>query len=157
MALYFPQDVKPVLLYQGAANAVACDYISLKNVMKFWFLVTHTGANDTDLVLTVKEATSVAGGSVQTIGRTVQIWLDADAGTTSDTLVRQTDATGYTIDPATQDGVQIVFQIDPAYLSAGFDCVNLGDSGGHASNICTIHAICEMNFQMATPLTVITD
>ena len=156
MALKFPQDVKPVLLFQGAANAVACDYISLKNVMACWLLVTHTGANDTDLVLTVKEASDVAGTGVQTIGRTVPIWLDADAGTTSDTLVRQTDATGY-IDPAVQNGVQIVFQIDPSYLSAGFDCINLGDSGGHASNICTIHAICEMNFQMATPLTVITD
>ena len=95
MALKFPQDVKPVLLFQGAANAVACDYISLKNVMACWLLVTHTGANDTDLVLTVKEASDVAGTGVQTIGRTVPIWLDADAGTTSDTLVRQTDATGY--------------------------------------------------------------
>lgn len=155
--LKFPQDVKPVLLYQGAANAVACDYISLKNVNMAWILVTHTGANDTDLVLTVKEASDVSGTGVQTIGRSIPIWLDADAGTTSDLLVRQTDGTAVTIDPATQNGVQIVFQIDPTYLSAGFDCVNLGDSGGHASNICTIHAICEMAHQQASPLTVITD
>jgi len=157
MAYKFPQDAKPVLLFQGAANAVDCDYISLKNVNACWIIVTHAGSNDTDLTLTVKEASAVAGTSAQTIGRSVPIWLDADAGTTSDTLVRQTDGTAITIDPATQNAALVVFQIDPSYLSAGFDCITLADSGGHASNTVSVLALCEMRQQQATPLTVITD
>lgn len=155
--LNIPQDVKPVILSLTAANAVACDYISMKNVQMAWLVVMHTGANDTDLTLTLKEATDVSGTSAQTFATAVDWWLDADAGTTSDTLVRQTAATGITIDPATQNGVVAVFKIDPTKLSAGFDCVTFADSGGHGSNFCCVYALCQMREAQATPATVITD
>ena len=56
-----PQQLKPVLLFSGAANAVTCDTVSLKNVLKFWWLIFHAGANDTDLVLTPTSPFAVAG------------------------------------------------------------------------------------------------
>ena len=58
--MHISQTHKIVQLYQGAANAVACDVVSLKNFHRGAIVVTHTGSADTDLVLTVKEATAVA-------------------------------------------------------------------------------------------------
>lgn len=133
-----PEELKVVLCYQGAANAVACDVVSMKNFHKGWFKVVHTGANDTDLILSLYEATNVAAGTNAAVTTACPNWLDADAGTTSDVLAAQTDAYTITIDPATQNGVVWIIEVDPAILSDGYDCVYLGDSGGHASNICTI-------------------
>jgi len=153
----FPQGVKPVLLFQGAANAVACDVVSCKNLNKVWFLVTHTGANDTDLTLQLTEATDVAAGTNAAVTKACPIWRDIDAGTTSDTPVRATDDDNVVIDPATMNGYVAIIEWDPAKHTAGYDCIYLVDTGGHASNTCTIHAICEMKRTQATPETVITD
>ena len=138
MPFSLAEELKIVACYQGAANAVACDVVSMKNFAKGWFIVYHSGANDTDLVLTVKIATDVAAGTNATIGTACRIWKDVDAGTSSDVLAADTAATGYTIDPATENGVILVFEIDPATFTSGYDCVYLGDSGGHASNVCSI-------------------
>lgn len=153
----FPSNYKTVLLYQGAANAVSCDVVSMKNFHRGWFLVTHTGANDTDLVLSLYQATDVAAGTNAAVTTTQPNWLDADAGTTSDVLVAQTAAYTKTIDPATENGVVWVLEVDPAILTAGYDCVYLGDSGGHANNICTIHFIGEPRYKQASLPAAITD
>lgn len=152
-----PEVIPPTVLYQGAANAVACDTVSFKNLIRGWFVVIHTGANDTDLVLTLKEATDVASGTNQTVQKDAQRWQDLDAGTTSDVLARIADGTGFTIDPATMNGVVLVFEWDPSRFSEGYDCAFLGDSGGHASNVCTILFFGLRKDQQKTPLTVITD
>ena len=99
--LTLPQQLKPVLLFSGAANAVTCDTVSLKNVLKFWWLIFHAGANDTDLTLTPTQATDVASATNKATTTTHRIWTDLDAGTTSDTLVQRTAAASLTIDPAT--------------------------------------------------------
>ena len=136
--MHISQTHKIVLLYQGAANAVSCDTVSMKNFHSGAIVVTHTGSADTDLTLTVKEATSVAGASVQTVANNVDIYADTDAGTSSDVLVRQTSAKTYTIDTGVAPNQVVVFEIDPDALSAGFDCVSLDDSGGNASNVVNI-------------------
>jgi hypothetical protein len=154
-----PLGIKPVLLYQGAANAVACDVMSMKNVKRAWFVVIHTGANDTDLTLQLQEATDVAAGTNQAIAVPCPIWRDNDAGTTSDGLVLQTADDNIVIDPATQNGVVAVIEWDPAKHDHvdGYDCIYLADSGGHASNDVTILGLCEMKYQGDSTPTVITD
>lgn len=152
------ENLKITLLNSNtAANAVACDVVSMKNFHKGWFLVHHTGTNDTDLVLTIKEATDVAAGTNQTVPAAQRIWFDVDAGTTSDTLVEQAAATGLTIDPATQAPMVAVIEWDPSDHTAGYDCVYLGDSGGHASNFCTIWFLGAMRYPQATPVSSIID
>lgn len=136
--MHISQTHKIVQLYQGAANAVSCDIVSLKNFHRGAIVVTHTGSSDTDLVLTVKEATAVAGTGAQTVANNVDIYADVDAGTSSDVLVRQTAAKTYTIDTGVAPNQVVVFEIDPDALSAGFDCVYLDDSGGNASNVVNI-------------------
>lgn len=129
---------KITMLYQGAANAVACDVVSMKNFHHGAFVVIHTGAADTDLVLSLYEATTVAAGTNQAITTAVPLYVDADMGTSSDTLVRLTDDYDYTIDTGVSATQMVVFEVDPSILSDGYDCVYLSDSGGNASNTCTI-------------------
>lgn len=137
--LNFPEECKVILCNQSAANAVTCDTVSMKNFLKGWFVVIHTGATDVDLTLTLTEATDVASGTNQTLPRNTRIWRDNDVGTTSDVIARvATDATAITIDPATQNGVVAIIEVDPAQLSAGYDCVYLADAGGSAADTCTI-------------------
>jgi len=148
--LTLPQQIKPVLLFNGAANAVVCDTVSLKNVLKFWWLIFHAGANDTDLVLTPTQATDVASGTNKATSAVHRIWKDIDASTTSDTLVAQTDAASLAIDPATQNPVVAVIEVDPGQhldREGGYDCVYLADSGGHASNTCQIFGLALMKDQ----------
>lgn len=158
----FPGEFKLVLggsvLPIQAANALSIgDYICMKNVNKAWAVITHVGANDTDMVLKFNEATDVAGSGAADMTKTVPIWSDIDAGTGSDTLVRQTDAATYTIDPATMNPVMVVMEFDPSKFSAGFDCVALKATGGHGSNNVHVLWILEMRYKGIPFPTVITD
>ena len=141
MAFTFPEDCHITNLYTGAANAVACDIISLKNAHKCWIMFHHTGSSDTDLVLTLNEATDVAGGTSAAITVACPIWVDGDAGSASDTLVRGTDTYAYTINTG-DNPIQLgVWEIDPTIFSDGYDCLKITDSGGNASNVVSIFAI----------------
>ena len=136
----------------SAADALleTADWISLKNVHKALVWVKHSGVNATNLVLKLQEATNVAGGSADDIATTFPIWADVDAGTGSDTLVRQTDAATFTISPATQGSALVCFEVDPArLLSAGFDCIRLASTGGHGSN--NVVAWYELEYRYAGP------
>lgn len=158
----FPEQIKPVLLYSGAANAVDCDAISLKNVSKFYWHVHHTGTTDTDLTLTMTQSTDVAKSGAKATSTTHRIWRDNDAGTTSDTLVAQTAAATFVIDPATQAPVNGWIECDPTQhldVANGYDCVYLADSGGNAANTCVIYgyAIMKNAGSLALSTSIITD
>jgi hypothetical protein len=153
------ENLKVVLLSNhAAATASVFDVISCKNAHKVWFVVHHSGANNTDATYTLTEYTAV-GGSASTVTETCPIWLDADAGAASDTLVRQTDAAAVVIDPATQNPVLFVMEWDPAKHTAGYDCITLvlGGAGGHASNIVSAYALIAERYPQATPPSAIID
>ncbi len=153
-----PEQCKIVFLYNGAANAVACDYICCKNAHMVWFLIFHAGSNDTDLTLGLQEGVDVAAtGGASAVTDTFPIWKDVDPGTTSDTLVRQTDAASLVIDPATQNPVLAIFQWDPAKHAPGYDCISVSDSGGHASNTVQILAFILERYQADQPPSAIID
>lgn len=156
-AFSIPEGVNIVKLYQGVADAVACDVVSMKNFHKGWFVIIHTGAADTDLTLALYEATDVAAGTNAAVTTTVPIWADTNMGTSSDTLVRQTDAYSYTIDTGLYPNQLVVMEIDPAILSSGYDCVYLADTDGNASNTCTILFLGQSRFPQASLPTAITD
>ena len=144
------ENIKIAKLYQGAANAVDCDVVNMELYNHGAFVVFHSGANDTDLILSLYEASSVTPSNTAAITTAVPIYIDADAGTSSDVVAATTAAYTYTIDPATQNGVMLIFEIDPTILSAGKNCVYLADSGGHGSNTCTILWIGEPTEKGAT-------
>jgi hypothetical protein len=156
MSFTFPEQCKIVKLYQGAANAVASDVVSMKNANKAWIVVIHTGAADTDLVVSLAEHTAV-GESAVAITDTFPIWVDADMGTSSDALARQTDAANYTINTGVSANQMVVMEWDPAKFSAGYDCLSLADSGGNASNTCTAFVVLDMRYKADQPPATITD
>jgi len=154
-----PENFKIVRVQQTvAANAFTMsDYICCKNAHKVWFLINHAGSTDTDITFALNEATDVAAATNAAVTATFPIWEDADAGTSSDTLVRQTDAASLVIDPATEGASLSVFEWDPAKHTSGYDCIAVSGSGGNASDTVTIIAIIEERYQQATPPTAITD
>lgn len=154
---FFPEEYKIVELSpRTAANAVASDYVSLKNVVRGWFLVLHYGANDTDLTLTPKQATDVAGTGVKATSAVHRIWVLDDPTTSFDDWVEAAAAANYAIDPATQNPCYLLIEVDPAIhldVNGGFDCVILDDSGGHASNHAVVLFIAAMKEQGERVLT----
>jgi hypothetical protein len=156
MGFTFPEQCKIVNLYQGAANAVASDVVSMKNANKAWVCVIHTGSSDTDLAVSLAEHTAV-GQSAVAITDTFPIWVDADMGTSSDALVRQTDAYSYTIDTGVSGNQMVVMEWDPAKFSAGYDCLSLADSGGNASNVVSAFVVLDMRYKADQPPAAITD
>lgn len=154
-----PENCKLVIMDAPClANAISADYICCKNAHKVWFVVQHYGGGgDTDLVLSLTEATNVAAGTTSAVTATFPIWVDVDAGTASDALVRQTDAYNYTIDTGAGADCLLVFEWDPAKHTAGYDCVTLTATGGNASNYVSLLAVMAERYQQATPPTAITD
>jgi hypothetical protein len=142
----------------AAANAFTMsDYICTKNLKRVVFIVSHAGANDTDLTIGLDEATAVAAGTHAAVTATVPIARDIDHGTSSDTLVRATDAASFVIDPATMGSIVLVMEWDPAKHTSGYDCIAVSGSGGHGSNTVTIFALGEAKYEQASLPTVITD
>lgn len=133
------ETIKITKCYQGAANAVSCDVINMENFTRGAFVITHTGSSDTDLALSLYEATTAAAGTNAAITTAVPIYADLDMGTSSDTLVRQTDAYAWTVDTGNYPNQMAVIEVDPAILSAGYPFVYLTAANGNASNTCTIH------------------
>lgn len=141
-----------------AANALDCDIISCKDAHKIWFVISHySGGGDTDLVLSLVESTDVAGSTTTAVTATFPIWSDANAGTTSDTLVKQTDAASYTIDTGAGTDYLVVIEWDPAKHSSGYDCIKLSHSDGNASNVVNALAIIATRYPQGTPPAAITD
>lgn len=154
-----PENYKIVTAAPTAAgNAVAYDIISCKDAHKVWFLVYHQGTNDTDLTLSLVESTDVAGSTTTAVTATFPIWKNANvSSTTADALSRQTDAASHAIDTGATYDQLVVIEWDPAKFSAGYDCIQLADAGGHASNYVTALAVIATRYPQADPPVAITD
>jgi hypothetical protein len=156
----FPSSIKPVLLYSGAANfSTSCDTVCMKNLHKLWFFIDHAGANDTDCVLSLYEATDVAAGTTAAVTTTCPVWTAVGAGTTVEDYTRQTDAYSITVDPATQNPVLGIIEWDPAKHTAGYDCIKLvaTGAGGHGSNTLKIYALGIPRYPSADQVPILTD
>ena len=97
-----------------AANALStCDYVSCKNIKKLWVVLQHySGGGDTDLVLTINEATAVAGTSAAAIEVACPIWYNVDTSA-GDTLTRATDAYTFTVDTGAGKDQLWILEWDP--------------------------------------------
>ena len=133
----FSENVKISYLYQGAANAVACDLVDTSEFNYGAFWVIHTGSSDTDLVLTLTESDDVGSSNTAALEVVCPIYHNTDISS-ADILSKTTSAYAYTIDTGSYPNSMVVIEIDPAILSRGYPCVYLDDSGGNASNVCTI-------------------
>lgn len=155
-----PEEYKLVRIYNAtAANSAAItDYLCCKNAHKVWFLISNYGNTGSNPVISLKEATTVAGGSAAAVTATFPIWVDVDHGIASDTLVKQTDAASYTLDlSATSQAGFIVFEWDPAKHTSGFDCIAVEWTNGNGSNNMHVLAVIAERYPQATPPSAIID
>jgi hypothetical protein len=122
----FPENCKIV---QGAApqigvpGAVSSTPISLKNVHKAWIVVDLNPVGGAALALTPQTDALVAFGSAAVLTNAVRIWANQNTAA-SDRLVEQTAAVNFTT-AADANLKQVIFEIDPADLAAGEDCLRL--------------------------------
>jgi hypothetical protein len=129
-------------------------WVCLKNAKGVWIYVTEIGNNATDLVLTVHEGTTAAGTTAITTGAEFPIYHNL-LTTTADTWTRETDAVTYTI-THTAVAKQINFYIDASKLTQGYDWIQLGTTGGHATNIVYVeYQLVGIRYAQAAPPTAI--
>ena len=140
----------------GASDSLGdtADWVCLKGAKGCWIYITEIGANATSLVLTVHEGTAASGTTAITTGAEFPIYYNI-LTTTADMWTRATDALTYTITPAATAS-QVNFYIDASILSAGYDWIQLGSTGGHATNIVYVeYQLVGARYQQAIPPTAI--
>jgi hypothetical protein len=157
LGLCIPEHYKMVNILAPAADAGGRTgaWVSLKTV-KTAFLVFHiTQGNAATIALSINQATAIAGTGSTPIVQLAKIWANL-ATATSDTLVRVADAVNYTTDAGLALKM-VVVEIDPAALSAGFDCITGITGASNAANITACMAYLESRYPQATPPSAVVD
>lgn len=146
------QETKQVVALSPVTTNAANtgDYVSLKNAGMAFVEVFLTQAAAHATVISIEQATVVAGTDSKVITNAVPIWANEDIAS-SDTLTRETtDAVNYTVD-ADIKNKHIVFQIDPATLDLanGFDCITVKTSASsEATNfVCAKYTLSGYRYQ----------
>ena len=115
-------------------GAIVCDYISVKNATRVTIIAELLQAVSHTTALGINEATAVAPTSAAAVTETMPIWKNADVSST-DTLVRGTDA-ATVVATAGATNQTLVLEVDPAILSAGYDCIAATlDNSSQATNL----------------------
>lgn len=142
----------------GGAAAVTGDYVSLKNFQKAYVVIHYNQGDATDITWNVTRATNVSAGSAAVLTETMRIWSNLDCAT-SDLLVERTAAVNYASGTGQKHKI-IVFEVDPASLTATFDCI----CGASTTNIAATSTVSIMYYlvpkypgRVLTSPTAITD
>ena len=104
-----------------AGGAVTGDYISLKGLSKVYVVIHYQCVDGVAEVFGVMKSPLVSGVGATATTELWRIWSNLDCAT-SDLLVERTAATSYAIDAAAAHKI-IIFEVDPAMLSEGYDCI----------------------------------
>jgi len=129
--------------------------VTLKNAVKAWLVLNFTQAVGFASTPTLKQATDIAIGT-NAAGPVSRIWSNLDVATT-DTLVERTAAASYALTTATTN-MLVVFEIDPATLTDGYDVVYCTiATSSQASDFVSGEWFLQTNFAQATPPSAIVD
>ena len=105
----------------GAGGSVLGAYISVKQYEKVYIVIHYAEVDGTSEVFGVMKSPLISGvGGIPTT-ELWRIWSNLDCAA-SDLLVERTAATSYAIGTGTTHKI-IVFEVDPAALSEGYDCI----------------------------------
>ena len=147
-----PYELPPINLLPPAADAGGrtSSYVSLRNALKAWIVVTVNQGNAATVALTPKQAQDSAATGAKAIGgvdTVTPIWLVNDSSTTtgSDVLVAQAAALNFTTDATTKNKIAI-FEINPEAVldvANGFDHIAITTGASNAANItsATLHIL----------------
>ena len=121
-----PESLKVVqgLALEGAGAGATSLPISLKNCAEKLYVVCSVyPAGGAAMALVPQTDDAVAFGGAAALPRAVRIWANESAGTT-DLLVEQTAAVNFTT-AANANPKIVIFEIDPADMTAGEDCFRI--------------------------------
>ena len=124
MGFSFPENCKIIEGLSpriGTTVAMTGDYISVKNYNKVYVLIHYQCVDATAEVFGVMKSPLVSGVGAIPTTELWRIWSNLDCAT-ADPLVERTAATSYAIDAVAGHKI-IVFEVDPAALTAGYDCI----------------------------------
>ncbi len=157
MPITIPTTFKKVVAFAPKTTnaALTSQVVSLKNAIRATLTLTFTNAVGFASVPTIKQATDIAAAT-NAAGPTCRIWANEDVAAT-DTLVEQTAGASYTM-AADIKNKHIVFEIDPASLTAGYDCIYCTiATSSQATNFVSGEFEIETNYAQATPPSAILD
>lgn len=153
--LALPQNFTVTQLLNPAADAAGrtSAYLSLKNAHKCWIVCHITQGNAATILLSVLQATKVAGTGSKALANNARIWAALDQATT-DALVRQTDGVTFTTDAAVKNKI-VVFEVDPAMLDTAnnFICIAISTGASNVANITQAIAIMSLRGAQDQPPT----
>ena len=150
------QNLKIVAAINPSAGAaVTGDYVCLKNAHKCWVLIGSSGGNATAATFGINEATAVAPTAAGASAALFPNWINNSCAVT-DTLVKNADAATVTTDGLATPKL-IVIEVDPALLTAGYDCIAVTEGASNAANITAAVYLIAERYQQATPPSAILD
>jgi len=128
-------------------GGITADYISMKNVIRAWIVVSLTQAVGHATGIDPKQATAVPGTSAKAFAKTLPIWANEDCAT-SNTLAAQTAAVTYNVTNDIKNKL-VIFQVDAEKLDVAnsFDCIGVTvDDSSQATNIASITYLLETRY-----------
>jgi hypothetical protein len=146
-----PDKMVHVSLLPPAADAGGrtSAYVSLKNAIRASLYVYINQGNAATILLSVLQATAVAGTGSKAISAT-RIWTNEDAATAVP-VTKQTDAATFTTSAAVKMKL-VIFDIDPGVLDVpgGFDCIAVSTGASNAANITSAFLLAQPKFPGST-------
>lgn len=142
----------------GAGGAVTSTPISMKNVADKLYVVCNVNPVGGAAVALVPQTDAlVAFGTPAVLTTAVRIWANQDTAT-NDRLVEQTAAVNFTT-AADANLKQVIFEIDPAELTAGEDCFRISITLLAATDFASIEYVFVPRYanRVATSPTALTD
>lgn len=155
MAKYtLPQQMKVVEALAPAADAAGRTgaYVSLKNAAKAYVMVHLTQGNAATVLISVLQASDIAGTGAKALGNAVPIWVNQDTSL-GDTLVRQADGLSFTTSAAVKNK-QVIVEVDATALDVnnGFDCIAVSTGASNAANVTQAqYLLAELRYGQAAP------
>lgn len=124
MHLNLPENVRWVVGSPPVTTnaAVTGDYVSLKNAHRAWLIFVLKQAVAHATICSVMEAPVVAGTDGTAMTATQRIWCNEDISDDLNLLRAAADAASETLTADAADKL-VIIEIDPAKLTAGYDCV----------------------------------
>ncbi len=159
-SIFLPNQFKIVMATKPTTTnaTVTFDNVSMKNAKAVWLKAVFNQAASHATIITPKIGAVVATCTTA-ITFSAEWWLNSDTDT-SDTLVKQTAATTFTLATGTTPQL-VVARFDPAQIYAQdntFDCIGATiATSSQATNYVAALWELEMKYQSATPPAVITD
>jgi len=133
---FIPERLFPVsgtrpVTTNGGSTA---DYVSLKDAQMAWVVIHLAQTVGHATLFSINRAKAVAPTDAVAIANVVPIWY-GNVSTLTSQLAAQTDAVNFTMGGAVTGDCFIIFQIDPATLGEGYNCIAaVAANSGQATN-----------------------